>query len=131
MNIFGTVSMVYDLFRPHKNVQASRMMDAMVLAEKCWGKAHKSSPLFVEEYLSLAHDMLQDKKFVTGDMFRKNCRDKLLLLPRDLHPNTWVSGVRALNLMGWISPIERVVPVESHNHMGSVMMWKSNLYKEQ
>ena len=52
----------------------------------------------------------------------------LLFLPNKLHHNTWVSGVRALQEIGWIEPITKVEPVQSHNHMDSVTLWRSKIF---
>jgi len=107
-----------------------RMDNAYELAQKCWAKAYNTSPEFVEGYLELAKTLLASKPVVLGDEFRANCRAHGLARPKELHPNVWVSGVRALKLMGWISPIKYVVPTQSHNHMPVVTMWKSTLYNE-
>ena len=107
-----------------------RMDNAYELAQKCWAKAYNTSPEFVEGYLELAKELLTSKPLVLGDEFRANCRVRGLARPKELHPNVWVSGVRALKLMGWIFPVRQVTPTQSHNHMHVVTMWKRTLYNE-
>ena len=108
---------------------SDRMDQALALADKCWGKAYKTSPEFVERYFELAEELLLSKPVVTGDQFREHCRNNRLFLPFKLHPNTWVSGVRALNKgLGWIEPAGKVEPVAMHNHMPSVTLWRSTIY---
>lgn len=105
-----------------------RMDNAYELAQKCWNKAYSTNPEFVEAYLEMAETLLTSKPVVLGDEFRANCRANGLTRPKELHPNVWVSGVRALKLLGWITPIQYVVPTQSHNHMPVVTMWQSTLY---
>lgn len=105
-----------------------RMQNAYELAQRCWGKAYAAAPEFVEKYLELADLLLTSKPTVLGDEFREHCRANSLYRPKELHPNVWVSGVKALQLLGWISPIARVEPKQKHNHMPVVMMWRSELY---
>lgn len=107
---------------------SERMQDALDLADKCWSKAVNTSPLFVERYLELAEELLSSKLLVTGDEFREYCRNNHLFRPPELHHNVWVSGVRALKLMGWIYPVQKVEPVKRHNHMPSVTLWRSGLF---
>lgn len=106
----------------------SRMEVAVVLADQCWKKANRSSPEFVEQYLASAEDLLLVRPIVMGDEFKEHCRRKQLFLPKSLHHNTWVSGVRALNIIGWIEPISKVVPVQMHNHMETVTLWRSKIF---
>lgn len=106
-----------------------RMSNALELADKCWGKAYNRAPDFVEAYLDLAQNLLTSKAAVTGDEFREHCRVNCLFRPPELHHNVWVSGVRALELMGWITKIKKVEPVKMHNHMPSVTYWRSNLFE--
>jgi len=40
----------------------------------------------------------------------------------------WVSGVRALQFLGWIYPMGKVEPTKAHNHMPSVTRWRSLLF---
>jgi len=107
---------------------SARMDAALKLADKCWEKANKSNPEFVERYLELAEELLITKPLVTGDEFREYCRDNKLLRPAALHPNVWVSGVRVLKLLGWITPVQKVEPVKTHNHMPSVTQWRSEVF---
>ena len=109
----------------------TRMENALKLAEKCWSRANQSSPEFVENYLTYAEELLTSKPYVRGDEFRSFCHQHGLVRPADLHPNVWVSGVKALSAMGWIRPIRKVEPEQSHNHMPSVTLWQSNLYEPQ
>ena len=108
-----------------------RMEHALELADRCWGKAYHEYPEFVEKYLYLAHELLESKMTVTGDAFREHCKRNGLYKPRELHHNVWVSGVRALELMGWVSKLSKVEPVEKHNHMPTVTLWRSNLFGVQ
>lgn len=110
---------------------SARMESAMAAADKCWGKAYAKEPEFVERYLALAEALLKRKFQVTGDEFREHCRNNLLFRPSTLHHNVWVSGVRALELMGWIVKVRKVEPVKMHNHMPTVTLWHSNLYEGQ
>ena len=71
-----------------------RMENALALADKCWEKANKANPEFVEKYFELAEDLLTSKPVVLGDEFRDHCNKNLLFRPPNLHPNVWVSGVR-------------------------------------
>ena len=105
-----------------------RMENAIKLAEKCWGKAMTANPEFVERYLELAEELLSSKREVLGDEFRYYCRENMLFRPAKLHHNTWVSGVKALNTLGWITSIKKVVPSKSHNHMPEVTLWRSNIF---
>lgn len=107
---------------------STRMANAYALADKCWGKAYRAAPEFVEQYLTAAEQLLMSKPTVTGDAFRAHCKEAGVRLPGSLHPNTWVSGPRALQAMGWIEPICRVEPEQTHNHMPSVMLWRSKLF---
>jgi len=106
----------------------SRMDDALALADKCWAKANETSPEFVKRYLVCAEELLLHKRIVLGDEFREFCSTKKLYRPTELHPNVWVSGVRALRFLGWIYPIGKAEPTKSHNHMPSVTQWRSMLY---
>ena len=107
----------------------TRMENALSLADQCWGKAYKAEPEFVERYFELAEQLLTSKPLVTGDEFREHCRNNRLFLPKTLHPNTWVSGVRALNKgLDWIEPTGKVEPVKMHNHMPTVTLWRSKIY---
>ena len=105
-----------------------RMENAMALAETCWQKAMAKNPDFVERYLELAAELLSIKHQVTGDEFREYCAKNGLRRPSNLHPNVWVSGVRALKTIGWISPMRKVEPVKMHNHMPTVTLWHSKLF---
>jgi hypothetical protein len=107
---------------------SERMTHAMALADKCWEKAYKVAPEFVERYLELAEKLLVSKQVVLGDEFREYCNDHLLFRPATLHPNVWVSGVRVLKTLGWISHAGYTIPTKSHNHMPSVSMWTSMIY---
>jgi hypothetical protein len=104
------------------------MEHALDLADKCWGKAMAVEPEFVERYLELAEELLTNKPVVLGDEFREYCRKNLVFRPANLHPNVWVSGVRALEQIGWILKMGKVEPTQSHNHMPSVTMWKSTIF---
>jgi hypothetical protein len=104
------------------------MTNALTLADKCWGKAVRTSPDFVHRYLELAEELLASKQQVLGDEFREYCSKKLLFRPAELHPNVWVSGVRALQSIGWIVHNGYTMPTKSHNHMPSVSVWRSTIY---
>ena len=106
----------------------TRMESALALADKCWSKANRTSPEFVERYLELAEELLLSKPVVLGDEFREYCGKKLLFRPKELHPNVWVSGVRTLSTLGWIAHNGYTTPTKSHNHMPSVSVWKSMIY---
>ena len=105
-----------------------RMELALELADKCWSKANNTNPEFVERYLELAEELLSSKPLVTGDEFREYCARSGLRRPKGLHPNVWVSGVRALKSLGWIHPVKKVEPVKAHNHMPSVTQWRSSFF---
>ena len=100
----------------------TRMENALELADKCWEKAYKVEPDFVERYLELAEELLSQKPVVLG------CANKSLFRPKTLHPNVWVSGVRVLKTLGWVTHAGYTTPTKSHNHMPSVSMWHSNIY---
>jgi hypothetical protein len=104
------------------------MENAMELAKKCWSKAITQEPEFVEQYLMLAEQLLCTKPVVLGDEFREHCTKNKLRRPASLHPNVWVSGVRALQSIGWISHAGYTAPTKSHNHMSSVSRWKSMIF---
>ena len=104
-----------------------RMEEAIVLADQCWGKASRAEPEFVEQYLASAEELLVSRPIVMGDEFREHCRRRMVFLPKSLHHNTWVSGVRALSILGWIEPITKVEPEQRHNHMDSVTLWRSKI----
>lgn len=106
----------------------SRMDNALALANKCWAKAIEVEPEFVEKYLICAEELLLHKPIVLGDEFREFCSERKLYRPATLHPNVWVSGVRALKFLGWIHPVGKVEPTKAHNHMPSVTQWRSMLY---
>ena len=106
---------------------SERMRAAMVLADKCWEKAYAVEPEFVEQYLSFAEELLTSKSEVQGDDFRFYCKSRGLDRPESLHPNVWVSGVRALKIIGWIERIGKVEPTQLHNHMPTVTLWRSTL----
>jgi hypothetical protein len=108
---------------------SDRMKNALELADKCWKKANDTSPEFVENYLAQAERLLLSKPYVRGDEFRSFCHQNGIARPMNLHPNVWVSGVRALNIMGWVQPMQKVEPKQSHNHMPSVTLWRSSLYE--
>ena len=108
-----------------------RMKYALELADKCWGKAYRKSPEFVERYLDLAETLLMNRPVVMGDEFRANCRKYGLGLPANLHHNTWVSGPRALWSIGWIAPVSKVEPSQGHNHMPLVTLWRSTIYGKE
>ena len=105
-----------------------RMKQALILADRCWGKAYRTSPVFVEQYLEVMQNLLLTRPVVMGDEFRAQCELQGVQLPRNLHHNTWVSGARAMQQMGWISPVSKVEPSHSHNHMPSVTLWRSNIF---
>lgn len=105
-----------------------RMEQALSLADKCWRKAYRASPEFVERYLEYAENLLVERPVIMGDEFRAYCQTKGLALPVRLHHNTWVSGPRSLWLLGWIAPISKVEPAQRHNHMPEVTLWRSMIY---
>jgi len=106
----------------------TRMEAALILADQCWEKANSTNPEFVERYLELAEALLENKPYVTGDEFREYCANSNLRRPENLHPNVWVSGVRALKALGWITPVQKVEPIKAHNHMPSVTKWRSEIF---
>jgi len=106
----------------------TRMENALALADKCWEKANKANPEFVERYLELAEQLLLSKPMVLGDEFKDYCANNRLFRPASLHPNVWVSGVRALKSIGWIAHKGYITPTKSHNHMPSVSLWSSTIY---
>ena len=106
----------------------NRMEEAIVLADRCWGKASRAEPEFVEQYLASAEELLVNRPIVMGDEFRAQAELNGLRLPNTLHHNTWVSGARAMQQIGWTSPISKVEPMHSHNHMPSVTLWRSNIF---
>ena len=105
-----------------------RMENTLALADKCWTKAYTTNHEFVENYLELAESQLKAKPLVNGDEFREHCANNKLYRPFNLHPNVWVSGVRALKTLGWVFPVQKVEPVKAHNHMPSVTLWRSTIY---
>lgn len=105
-----------------------RMENALALADKCWTRANQTCPEFVENYFYLAEKLLMTKPVVTGDEFREYCAQNRLYRPKEMHPNVWMSGVRALRAVGWISPLAKVEPVKNHNHMPTVTLWRSEVY---
>lgn len=107
-----------------------RMTNALDLADRCWAKAVAKSPEFVENYLAVAEQLLQEKHLVRGDEFRERCKLAGIFRPPELHHNVWVSGVRTLQLIGWITENSKVVPTSMHNHMNVVTLWRSNLYNK-
>jgi hypothetical protein len=107
---------------------SERMDNALALADKCWAKANKTNPEFVERYLELAEQLLTTKPLVLGDEFREHCAKNLLFRPKELHPNVWVSGVRTLKTLGWVAHQGYTTPTKSHNHMPTVSVWKSTIY---
>jgi uncharacterized protein YeaC (DUF1315 family) len=114
-----------------KGHDTDRMKEAIVLADRCWSRAARAEPEFVEQYLASAEELLINRPIVMGDEFREHCRRRMIFLPKTLHHNTWVSGVRALNIMGWIEPIMKVTPEQRHNHMDKVTLWRSKITREQ
>ena len=110
---------------------SDRMERALILADKCWEKANNTAPEFVERYLELCEELLTTKPFVQGDEFREYCKLHKLYRDSKLHPNVWVSGVRALKALGWIQPIAKVLPTQAHNHMPSVTLWRSAVFYEE
>ena len=108
-----------------------RMKQALILADKCWGKAYRASPEFVEQYLEIMQSVLLVRPVVMGDEFRAQCELHGLRLPSNLHHNTWVSGARAMQHIGWISPVSKVEPVHTHNHMPLVTLWRSNIFGDK
>jgi hypothetical protein len=108
----------------------TRMEAALALADQCWGRANRTEPEFVEGYLELAEQLLLSKPAVTGDEFRDWCSEHGLHLPDSLHHNTWVSAVRAIQMVGWIEPICKIEPQKAHNHMPNVTLWRSCIFGE-
>jgi hypothetical protein len=108
-----------------------RMKQALILADKCWGKAYRASPEFVEKYLEIMQNLLLRRSVVLGDEFRAQSEFQGLRLPSNLHHNTWVSGARAMQQMGWIVPVTKVEPAQSHNHMPLVTLWRSNIFGDK
>lgn len=107
---------------------STRMENALALADKCWKKANKTNPEFVERYLELAEQLLASKPVVLGDEFRSYCNKNFLFRPSNLHPNVWVSGVKALRSIGWVAHNGYTTPTQSHNHMPSVSTWRSTIF---
>lgn len=112
-------------------MQEDRMETAFDLADKCWGKAYRTEPAFVTQYLVLAERLLESKPAVLGDEFREFCANNRLHRPKTLHPNVWVSGVRALKLIGWIEHQGYTTPTKAHNHMPHVSVWRSKLFNRE
>lgn len=110
---------------------SSRMQEAIKLADQCWRRASRAEPAFVAEYLNHAEGLLISRPVVMGDEFRSHCAKNMLFLPKTLHHNTWVSGVRALFLMGWIQPVGKIEPEQAHNHMPEVTLWRSQIYGDK
>ena len=48
----------------------TRMEKALLMADRCWEKAHQTAPEFVERYLELAEELLLTKPTVRGDEFK-------------------------------------------------------------
>ena len=109
----------------------TRIEAALELADRCWRRALYKEPRFVAQYFESAEDLLAYRPVVMGDEFREHCRRRQIILPSGLHHNTWVSGVRALNLIGWIEPVTKVTPIQRHNHMDSVTLWKSTIMSDR
>ena len=107
---------------------SERINNALARADKCWSKANKTNPEFVERYLELAEQLLTSKPLVLGDEFREYCANNKLFRPKELHPNVWVSGVRTLKTLGWVAHNGYTTPTKSHNHMPSVSVWRSMIY---
>lgn len=110
--------------RPISNVDleskmTDRMKRAMILAE------------FVEQYFEVMEAFLISRAVVMGDEFRAHCAQVGLVLPKLLHHNTWVSGVRAMHQIDWISPLYKLEPAQSHNHMPMVTLWRSNIFGDR
>jgi hypothetical protein len=108
--------------------RTERMQYALQMATQCWGRAYRSEPEFVERYLELVEEYLQGRVLVTGDQFKDYCHHQGLHLPNTLHHNTWVSGVSAIETIGWISPAGKTEPTKTHNHMNDVTVWQSMIY---
>lgn len=106
---------------------SERMDRAMRMADECWKKAMRVSPEFVSDYLHVAEHPLLCNPEVSGDRFKKACVERGVILPEGLHHNTWVSGPRFLERIGWVTRIKKVIPLEMHNHMPSVTLWQSNV----
>lgn len=107
------------------------MENAMALAQKCWNKTMAKEPSFAEQYIELAEQLLLSKPVVIGDEFRAYCAKNGLFRPATLHPNVWVSGVRALQNIGWIHHTGYTVPTKTHNHMPRVSLWTSMIYGKE
>lgn len=107
---------------------SKRMDEAMAQADRLWAKAMAVSPQFVEDYLTICEHLLIVKLEVQGDEFRSHCQRHGLIRPALLHPNVWVSGPRAMNKLGWITPMGKVIPTQAHNHMPSVTLWHSLIF---
>ena len=103
------------------------MEAAMAKGAACWKKAMDVSPEFVRGYLGHCEDLLLCNCTVAGDTFTKHCRKHGLVLPKGLHPNTWVYGPRFMEQIGWVTKLGKVTPTEDHNHMPVVTLWQSNL----
>ena len=104
-----------------------RMEEALSKGASCWKRAMDTAPEFVEGYLLHAENLLLCHEVVRGEQFTKNARDHGLVLPERLHHNTWVYGPRFLEQVGWVTKIGKVIPLEMHNHMPVVTLWRSNL----
>jgi len=110
-------------------VDSERMKNAMQLASKCWSKAMSVEPEFVEAYFRNAELLLSTSSEVRGHDFKDFCTRRGLSRPSSLHHNVWVSGVGALEKLGWIRKDGYVTPAASHNHMPVVNKWTSLIYK--
>ena len=96
-------------------METDRMTGALALADKCWGKASKLHPEFVQRYLELAEKLLTTKQRVLGDEFKEYCGKNLLFRPLRY---TQTSGcpvfARCKPLGGWHTtdtqrPLSRII----------------------
>lgn len=87
-------------------------------------------PEFIEQYLTLSRQLLLSKAFVQGDEFCAYCRAHGLELPPGVSHNVWVGLPRVLwKKYAWIEPRGKVEPQQMHNHMPTVTLWRSLIFR--
>jgi hypothetical protein len=104
---------------------------AMARGASLFAKAMATKPAFVEGYLEFSEELLLSKEFVRGDEFKEYCTRRGLIKPAALDSNIWVSGPQALARLGWIERVKLVEPEHMHNHMRTVTLWRSLLFRRK
>lgn len=79
-------------------------------------------------YLLLAKILLKKQLYVSGDDIKAFCTARGLWKP-DTH-NRWVGMPTVLETNGWLTPLVKVKPHRTHNHMPEVTFYRSNLFDE-